>query len=600
MFTTPRGIAISPDGLFALILEGNIRRLVITTATVTTLAGGSGGSANGIGTNAQFNSPYDIRISSDGLFAVVADYTNAAIRHIVITTATVTTLAGSSGGGLTNGVGTSAQFSFLPGVDLSPNDQFILVADSLNMVIRHVALPTAAVSTYAGHGDSGGLVDGVGIASKFNFPRGLSLSPDGIYALIADRYLIRHLVLSTLTVTTFAGVTSTGSTNGIGTFAKFKTPFGVSISPDGLIALVADYGNNMVRHIVITTVSVTTLAGSGSFGSTNGIGTNALFTLVRGVTISPNGLYALIADGNNLVRHIVLSTASVTTLAGSGLGSTNGIGTVAKFSSPASIAISPDGLFALVADTSNHRIRHIVISTVNVTTLAGAGTVGPSNGVGTNAEVDNPSGVSISPDGLFALVTSFNSQTIRLIDISSAEVSIFAGQWAVGAINGKGTNAKFYSPYGVSIAPDGTFALVSEYGNNIIRRLSVEELTGAPTLVPSLSPSLLPTTLPTLGPSQPPNAAPPPSPQPPSAQPPSPQPPSLQAPSPSLRPSSAQPTLDTALGDDGDDDDDNNQQKTAIIIGVSVGGAAVLLAGAAATSFHLLKRIRRKKIFAHH
>ena len=43
-----------------------------------------------------------------------------------------------------------------------------------------------------------------------------------------------------------------------------------------------------------------------------------------------------------------------------------------------------DGVFALVADTNNHLIRHIVISTASVTTLVGmAGSAEPINGIGT-------------------------------------------------------------------------------------------------------------------------------------------------------------------------------------------------------------------------
>jgi hypothetical protein len=114
-------------------------------------------------------------------------------------------------------------------------------------------------------------------------------------------------------VSTLAGVTGVpGATNGIGTNSQFKNPVAVSISPDGLFALVAERHNHLIRQIVLSTASVSTLAGvAGVPGATNGIGTNSKFNVPYGVSISPHGLYALVADWNHLIRQIVLSTASV-------------------------------------------------------------------------------------------------------------------------------------------------------------------------------------------------------------------------------------------------------------------------------------------------
>jgi DNA-binding beta-propeller fold protein YncE len=95
---------------------------------------------------------------------------------------------------------------------------------------------------------------------------------------------------------------------------------------------------------------VTTLAGRASMGSSNGIGTNAYFNFLVKIQISPDGLFALIPDnGNHIIRHVVLSTSVVTTLAGSGTaGSVDGVGTNARFNSPLGIAISPNGTTVLV------------------------------------------------------------------------------------------------------------------------------------------------------------------------------------------------------------------------------------------------------------
>jgi len=146
---------------------------------------------------------------------------------------------------------------------------------------------------------------------------------------------------------------------------------------------VADQNNHLIRKIVISTGAVTTVAGTGSSGSANGTGTSASFNIPPGITTDGTNLY--VADFNNhLIRKIVISTGVVTTVAGTGsYGSANGTGTSASFNYP--LAITTDGTNLYVADSSNHLIRKIVISTGAVTTVAGTGSSGSANGTGTSA-----------------------------------------------------------------------------------------------------------------------------------------------------------------------------------------------------------------------
>jgi hypothetical protein len=91
------------------------------------------------------------------------------------------------------------------------------------------------VTTLAGIAGSVGSTNGWGTVALFNYPNGVSISPDGVYALVADtwKYLIRHIIISTATVTTLAGLTgSSGSTNGVGTIARFYNCVDFSRSRD--------------------------------------------------------------------------------------------------------------------------------------------------------------------------------------------------------------------------------------------------------------------------------------------------------------------------------------------------------------------------------
>ena len=257
-----------------------------------------------------------------------------------------------------------------------------------------------------------------------------------------------ELDLSTA-VTTLAGQSDNGSTDAIGTSAQFYYPKG--ITTDGTNLYVADYSNNRIRKIVISTGVVTTLAGS-SQGSTDATGTSASFYYPSGITTDGTNLY--VADRyNHRIRKIVISTGVVTTLAGSSQGSTDATGTSASFYRP--VAITTDGTNLYVADYNNHRIRKIVISTGVVTTLADSGFTYPRG---------------ITTDGTNLYVADRNNDRIQKIVISTGVVTTLAGS-VQGYTDDTGTSASFYYPRGITT--DGTNLYVSDTNNHKIRKIVI-------------------------------------------------------------------------------------------------------------------------------
>ncbi|MDO8263061.1 MAG: Ig-like domain-containing protein [Gallionella sp.] len=267
----------------------------------------------------------------------------------------------------------------------------------------------------------------------------------------------------TTAVTTLAGSGLIGSVNGTGTAASFSNPRG--ITTDGVNLYVADTINHKIRKIVIATGAVTTLAGSGTAGAVDATGTAASFNGPYGITTDGTSLY--VSDtSNHKIRKIVIVTGVVTTLAGSGtVGAVDATGTAASFNGP--FDITTDGASLYVADAYNHKIRKIVIATSAVTTLAGSGVTGAVDGTGTAASFNYPYG--ITTDGTSLYVGDSSNQKIRKIVIATGAVTTLAGSGAIGATDGTGTAASFYFP--VNITTDGASLYVVDTANNKIRKI---------------------------------------------------------------------------------------------------------------------------------
>ena len=187
------------------------------------------------------------------------------------------------------------------------------------------------------------------------------------------------------TVATVAGNGSLGFADGNIGDARFYQPTGVAVDVAGNI-YVADSENHRIRKITPGGV-VSTLAGSGTAGSVEGVGTAAQFNSPRAVAVDATG-NVYVADGLNHKIRKITPAGEVSTLAGSGAyGFADGDGINAKFYFPKGIALDASGNL-YVADDINHRIRKIT-PTGTVSTLVGS-TSGSDDGDGNTAKFHNP------------------------------------------------------------------------------------------------------------------------------------------------------------------------------------------------------------------
>jgi len=192
--------------------------------------------------------------------------------------------------------------------------------------------------------------------------------------------------------------------------------------------------------------------GVGSWGSTDATGTAARFANPYALTADNSGNLYVADTGNHTVRKVEISTGVVTTLAGTAgsMGSTDGTGASALFRQPYGIAFDSHSGNIFLADTYNHAIRQITSSGV-VSTLAGtSGTQGSTDGTGTAALFRYPRG--IVPDGLGNLyVADTNNHTVRKIVIATQVVTTVLGtSTSIGFAGGALPGSLAY-PQGVSL-----------------------------------------------------------------------------------------------------------------------------------------------------
>ena len=466
-FNTPKGITTDGDNLYVSD-SGNhtIRKIVISTGAVTTIAGtaGESGSVDGAGAAARFNDPYGM--VTDGADLFVADAANNTIRRIVISSGVVTTIAGTAGvSGSADGTGAAATFYRPYGI--ATDGANLLVTDAYNHTIRNVVISSGVVTTIAGTAGVSGSADGTGAAAQFNYPYSITTT-DGVTLFVSDSYnfAVRKVVLPTGVVTTIAGG---NSVDGTGSSARLSGPAG--ITTDGANLYVAENDGSVIRKVVISTGVVTTIAGTvGAFGSTDGTGAAARFLWPNGITTDGANLYVTDAE-NYTIRKIVISTGAVTTIAGTAgvSGSDDGTGSAARFDWPAGITTEGANLF--VVDEDGHTIRKIVISTGVVTTIAGAaGVSGSDDGAGAAARFDHP--YNITTDGSSLFVTDLGNHTIRKIVISTGVVTTIAGTAGVsGSADGTGAAASFNLPQGITT--DGANLFVVDGNDHTIRKIVI-------------------------------------------------------------------------------------------------------------------------------
>jgi len=337
----------------------------------------------------------------------------------------ITTVAGTGTAGY-NGDGipaATAQFNGVQGLALDGAGN-MYVADISNNRIRKITMSTGIISTIAGTGTPGYNGDGIlATAAQINIPSALAFDGNGdLYFTDRSNSRIRKITTSTGIISTVAG-TGTGGYNGDGilaTAAQLNNPNEVSFDASGDL-YIADWINNRVRKVNMSTGIISTIAGTGTAGY-NGDGIAATAAQINGPCgiIFDNAGNIYIAEyGGARVRKINIGTGNISTVAGTGSSGYNGDGilaTAAQLSGCAYIKFdAAENMF--IGDGSNQRVREIIKTTGIISTIAGTGTTG-YNGDGipaTTAQLNYPFAILFDSPKCNMYIADYYNNRIRLV-----------------------------------------------------------------------------------------------------------------------------------------------------------------------------------------
>ena len=268
-----------------------------------------------------------------------------------------------------------------------------------------------------------------------------------LIALFLTGSLIANAQRITMTIAG-SGVPGYTGDNGSAKLARIGAPQYLCSDPQGNVYFV-DAGK--IRQVSVKTGIITTIAGGGTSTADGIAATNASISSSC-ICCDPSGNLYIVAG--NKVRIVNTVTDMIYTFAGTGTAGYNGDGSPATATTLGSMTgITSDASGNIyVVDNGNHRIREINGSTHIVTTIAGTGVTGYTGdgGPATAAKIASSQYIGCSPSGDIYFIDQ-SLTYIRKITAATGYISTFAGQ-SGGSIAGcLALNTDLSSPSGMCV-----------------------------------------------------------------------------------------------------------------------------------------------------
>jgi sugar lactone lactonase YvrE len=467
------------DNIFFTDWLNNRVRKIDATGMITTVVGDGVAGSTGNGgpaTASELGRPFRVTLDRNGNMYVASVVFQCICK--VDNTGTITVVGGtgaySIGADGDGGPATAATMTSPCGlaVDTFGNIYF---SDIGNDRIRKIDGTTGIISNYAANGVSGFSGDGgPAVSAQISTPEGLAINPAGNLLICdPDNNRIRQ-VNPAGTMSTFAGQSALFGENFNAIDAQLSGPANIATDAAGNI-YIADANNNRIRKITASTGIITTVAGSGTAGTSdgyNGDNRTALSANIyapTAVTVDAAGNIYIADNSNNRVRK-VSTTGIITTVAGTGTAGYSGDASAAitaKLNGPSGVAVDAAGN-VYIADQLNHRIRKVDLSGI-INTVAGTGT-GGYTGDGSSAisaQLNYPSDIALDTIGNL-YVCDYSNSCIRKVDTSGI-ITTFAGTGTAGfsGDDGPASAARLSYPNGIKTDRYGDLIIADQYNNRV-------------------------------------------------------------------------------------------------------------------------------------
>lgn len=349
------------------------------------------------------------------------------------------------------------------------------------------------ICTWAGNGLAA--FDGEGhhrLESSFYFPQGLTFSERG-KPMIADwnNHKIRMVeddgTLTTIMGTLFLGDGDAATADrteagAVGTDVNLNHPTEQAYLSDGTL-LSASWHTHKLRTWDPTTGRVHVVLGSGAgyAGDDYAPASEALMNQPKDVAIDSQDNVYIVDMRNERVR-LFTADGTIVTVAGNGDKGFSGDGGPAreaalnfpKSENPepgGAVLLSADETLLYIADTENHRIRVVDLSSGNIDTFAGTGEAGFSGdgGLASAAQLNYPRDLALTADGLM-LVADTDNDVIRSIDLATGTIETIAGIAGQAGFSGDGapaTDSVLNRPFNVAVDPDGNIYVADTFNHRV-------------------------------------------------------------------------------------------------------------------------------------
>ncbi len=332
------------------------------------------------------------------------------------------------------------------GIAITPDGRYAYVANNNNYTLQNTNTSGSTVSS-----DSVTVIDLSNnkviktiYDASFMQPYTVTINPAGTRAYITNS--------TTTTITIIDIATNTV----IGTITGLNGPSGMVITPDGNTGYVSNYGVNSGTGTTVNVVN--------NLNSTPTVGTSINVGLApAALAMSSDAKYVYVVDYHTGTPNdgtlTVIDTATNTAVQN----------VVTGLFGPFNITLSPDDKYAFVTNFGSNNFSPFG-TTVSQIDLS-ANTI-----VNTYPLGIQPAGSAITPDGRYALISNYNTLYMNLTYFTG----LTAGQGTVNIIDTL-NNAVLpttidvgQSPNEIAISPNGAFAYVTNYTSNTVSVIALQ------------------------------------------------------------------------------------------------------------------------------